>query len=150
MTGDAPFEWRQAKDTIDRFIVSVGDPDVNWAWEVARRCVTVYATMMPGMPSLAVAKGFAWEKFTLACLDAEDSYAGLYGLADEIWSRLPESRLAAFDAAIVKGRAKARGEKPPRGETPTRQAPPTEERRHERGRLRLVVDNTTDNEGDPT
>lgn len=143
MTAAPEFEWRLAKDAIDRFIVHVNDPEVSWAWEVARRCVTVYATMTPGMPSLDAAKAYMWEKFTVAALDGDESYAGLYGLADELWTRIPESKLDAFETAILKGRARADGRPPPQ-----RRAPATDQRRRERGGLRLVVDNTRNDEGD--
>jgi hypothetical protein len=123
----ALFRYRVITRAIDDFVIEQNEPELTWAWEVARRCVAVYAECDPSRGTLDAATARAWEQFS-ACFTGDDGgYAGMHGLVEELYWRLPDTVTPSALDEVVRAARVAAGIAPPAPTTETTPvaAPPT-------------------------
>jgi hypothetical protein len=134
---------------MHEFVMARNDDELTWAWEVARQCVEVYAKNLVYGTTLEDARANAWEKFSGVFVGL-DGYAGMHGLADEMYWRLPEGTGPQdLDAVVAEARTQAGRptDRPaPLAVTPPPEAvkttPPTQATNNVRPFLRLVHNDT--------
>ena len=140
------FRYQVVSRAIHEFVMARNDEELTWAWEVARQCIEVYAKNLVYGSTLEDARANAWEKFS-GVFVGQDGYAGMHGLADEMYWRLPEGTGPQdLDAIVAEARTQA-GRPTARPVTPTPATvtppPPTQATNNVRPFLRLVNDTDT-------
>ena len=112
------FRYQVVSRAMHEFVMARNDDELTWAWEVARQCVEVYAKNLVYGTTLEDARANAWEKFSGVFVGL-DGYAGMHGLADEMYWRLPEGTGPQdLDAVVAEARSQA-GRPTERPVTPT-------------------------------
>jgi hypothetical protein len=115
----ALFRYRVLVRAIDDFVTAQDEPELTWAWEVARRCVAVYAECDPSKGTLDAATARAWEQFSACFTGGDEGYCGMHGLAEELYWRLPEGVSPSALDAVVRDARVAAGIAPPAPTTET-------------------------------
>jgi hypothetical protein len=132
------FHDRQAVNYLGRWIDTVDDPQLNWAWDIVQEVIDVYArSRVTAGVSFPAARREMWRDW-FAAWDEGEAHFGVHGAMTELQHACPADRyeelLITLDESVRIGETGKLPVRPRRarvGEKTPAAAP----------RLRLVIDN---------